>query len=106
MVTVTAVNPNTKYGLLDIAKSKRVIKFSEKPKLKDKWISGGFFIINQQFLKYLKNDKTTLEKEPFEKIAERKKFFAFKHNKFWACMDTQRDLEFLKKYWLKNKKFS
>ena len=44
-------------------------------------------------------------REPFEKIANKNKFFAFKHNKFWACMDTTRDLEFLKYYWSKNKKF-
>ena len=100
------MNPDTKYGLLEITKSKKVRKFEEKPKFRDKWISGGFFVINQKILKYISNDKSILEREPFEKIANKNKFFAFKHNKFWACMDTPRDLEFLKNYWSKNKKFS
>lgn len=106
IVTVTAVNPDTKYGLLQIFNNQQVKKFQEKPKFKDKWISGGFFVINQKLFKYLKNDKTILEKEPFEKIAKIGKFFALKHNKFWACMDTPRDLKFLKDYWSKNKSFS
>jgi len=106
IVTVTAVNPDTKYGLLEITKNQKVRKFKEKPKFRDKWISGGFFVVNQKILKYISNDKSILEREAFEKVANKNKFFAFKHNKFWACMDTPRDLEFLKNYWSKNKKFS
>ena len=106
IITVTAVNPDTKYGLLEITNNQKVKKFQEKPKFKDKWISGGFFIMNQKIFKFIANDKTILEREPFEKIARKNKFFALKHNKFWACMDTPRDLNFLKNYWSKYKKFS
>jgi len=105
LVTVTAVNPDTKYGLLEI-KGRKVTKFTEKPKFFDKWINGGFFIMNEKLINFIKNDQTILEKKPLELAAKRKKFIAYKHNKFWACMDTQRDLKYLKNYWKKNKRFS
>ena len=105
LVTVTAVNPDTKYGLLEI-KGRKVTKFTEKPKFFDKWINGGFFVMNEKLINFIKNNQTVLEKKPLELAAKRKKFIAYKHNKFWACMDTQRDLKYLKNYWKKNKRFS
>lgn len=104
LVTVTAVNPDTKYGLLEI-KDKYVSRFTEKPKFLDKWINGGFFVMNEKLINYIKNDYTVLEKKPLELAAKNKKFFALKHSKFWACMDTMRDVKYLKNYWKKNKKF-
>ena len=55
------------------------------------------FIIEPKFLKYLKNDKTFLEKNPLEKVAKNKNLIAYKHTGFWQCMDTVRDKEILEK---------
>ena len=44
-----------------------------------------------QFLDYIESDKTLLEKEPLEKIAQIGELYAFKHEGFWHCMDSQRD---------------
>ena len=60
----------------------------------DKW---RFFVIEPKFLKFIKNDKTFLEKEPLEKVAKIKELMAFKHLGFWQCMDTKRDKENLEK---------
>ena len=57
-----------------------------------------------EFLKYIKNDKTYLEKEPLEILAKKKQLIAFKHKHFWQCMDTLRDKINLEKI-LKQKKF-
>ncbi len=92
---VLAVNPTTKYGELKI-KRNVVIGFKEKPKFKNIWINGGFFIFNTDIFKYLKNDKTILEKEPLEKLAKLKKMYSFKFNGYWKCVDTQRDLKELR----------
>ena len=45
------------------------------------------------FLKYIKNDQSFLEREPMEILTKKKQLIAFKHNKFWQCMDTVRDME-------------
>ena len=103
LVTVTAVRPPARFGFLKIKKN-LVTYFKEKLNLDEGWINGGFFIINPIFFKYIKNDKTFLEKEPLEKVAKENQFSAFKHSNFWHCMDTLRDKIILDKL-LKKKKF-
>jgi len=71
--------------------------FKEKSKLDEGWINGGFFVMEPNFLKYINNDKTLLEKEPLEKISKKKQLLAFKHEDFWQCMDTLRDKKILEK---------
>ena len=55
------------------------------------------------FFKFIKNDKTYLEREPLEKITKKKQLLAFKHKGFWQCMDTKRDKDYLNSI-LKSKK--
>ena len=102
LVTVTAVRPPARFGEL-IIRNKKVISFSEKKPIQTSWINGGFFVINKKFIKYLKNDKTILERIPLEKIARIGQLSAFRHDKFWQCMDTKRDLDNLRLTHLKNK---
>ena len=71
--------------------------FKEKNNLDEGWINGGFFVIEPKFLKYLKNDKTFLERDAFEKLTRKKQLLAYKHKGFWQCMDTPRDKEILEK---------
>ncbi len=96
LVTLTAVRPPARFGAIKI-KGNRVNYFKEKSKLDEGWINGGFFVIEPEFLKYIKNDQTFLEKEPLEKVAKNKQLMAFKHTDFWQCMDTKRDKENLEK---------
>ena len=56
-----------------------------------------------EFLKFIKNYNTYLEKEPLEQMTRKKQLVAFKHERFWQCMDTKRDKEKLNKI-LKSKK--
>ena len=94
LVTLTAVRPPARFGAIKLKKN--IVKyFKEKSKLDEGWINGGFFVMESKFLKYIKNDKSYLEKEPFEKLSKKKQLFAFKHDGFWQCMDTLRDKEIL-----------
>jgi glucose-1-phosphate cytidylyltransferase len=43
-------------------------------------------------LKFIKNDKTFLEREPLEKMAKLNQLSAYRHNGFWQCIDSMRDL--------------
>ena len=52
--------------------------------------------------KYLKDDKTILERYPLEKISKLKKLGAFKHYDNWQCMDTIRDKILLEELVKKN----
>ena len=94
MVTVTAVRPPARFGALEIKKNK-VVKFTEKNQSGENWINGGFFVIEPKFFKFLKNDKTILERKPLEKASKLGELIAFKHSGFWQCMDHKSDKDIL-----------
>ena len=96
IVTVTAVNPPARFGELKI-KGNNVKNFSEKKRISNSWINGGFFVINKKFVKLIRNDKEILERYPLEKTAKNNQLVAFKHKSFWQCMDTKRDKDYLEK---------
>ena len=102
MVTVTAVRPPARFGALEI-KGNKVTKFKEKNTAGESWINGGFFVVNPEFFKFLKNDKTILERSPLEEVTKIKQLSAFKHTGFWQCMDHKSDKDILDKI-IKQKK--
>ena len=94
--TLTAVRPPARFGVLKLTGSK-VDYFKEKSKVDSGWINGGFFIMEPEIFKYIKNDGTYLEREPLEILTKKKQLLAFKHEGFWQCMDTKRDKDRLEK---------
>ena len=96
LVTLTAVRPPARFGTIKL-KGNKISYFKEKSSLDEGWINGGFFVMESKFLKFINNDKTFLEREPFEKLTKKKQLVGFKHSGFWQCMDTLRDKEILEK---------
>jgi len=90
LVTLTAVRPPARFGVIKF-KGQYVSYFKEKSKLDEGWINGGFFVMEPEFLKFIKDDKTYLEREPLEQVTKQRQLVAFKHKGFWQCMDTKRD---------------
>tara|TARA_B100001057_G_C22859947_1_gene954079 strand:+ start:1894 stop:2610 length:717 start_codon:yes stop_codon:yes gene_type:complete len=100
-VTLTAVRPPARFGGIKITR-KKVKYFKEKSSLDEGWINGGFFVMEPKFLKYIKGNKTVLERSPLEKVCRINKLGAFKHNGLWQCMDTIRDKQILEDLVKKN----
>ena len=96
LVTLTAVRPPARFGALKL-KGNLVKYFKEKSKMDEGWINGGFFVINPKFLNFIKNDQIFLERDPLEKMVKIKQLAAYRHNGFWQCVDTKRDLVLLNK---------
>ncbi len=96
LVTLTAVRPPARFGAIKL-KGQYVNYFKEKSRLDEGWINGGFFVMEPEFLKLIKNDNTYLEKEPLEKVTKKRQLAAFRHEGFWQCMDTKRDKDKLNK---------
>ena len=100
LLTMTAVQPEGRFGSLDIDQNTdAIIKFLEKPKGDNAWINGGFFIAQPEIIDYIKNDMTVFEREPLEKLAKESNLIAYKHKGMWKCMDTQRDKSQLNQMW-------
>ena len=101
--TLTAVRPPARFGELKM-KGNKVINFNEKPQLNQGWINGGFFVMNYRIFEILNKKNQMLEREPMQKLLKKKNISAFKHTKFWMCMDTLRDKINLEKIILKRMK--
>ena len=74
-VTLTAVRPPARFGAIKIKKNK-VSVFREKSALDEGWINGGFFVMEQDIFKYIKNDSTYLERDHYRHW-EKKKIICF-----------------------------
>ncbi len=99
--TVSAVNPPSQFGLLDLAQDGTVKRFQEKPQT-NQWINGGFFVFKKEFFKFL-SEESVLEKQPLEKLAVQEDLRAFRHESFWKCMDTYKDTVVLNEHWADGK---
>lgn len=97
LVTVTTVQPTSRFGILDIDDCGLVKSFSEKPAL-DGWINIGFFIMEPRALSYLDAD-CVLEAEPMARLARDGQLSAYRHNGYWQPMDTFREARMLNDLW-------
>ena len=97
--TVLAVNPPSRFGELKLDRD-TVARFEEKPDFTESWINGGYFFFRRQMLSYLSSDDScVLEGAPLIKLSEDGQLCTFKHRGFWACMDTERDRDYLNQLW-------
>lgn len=97
LVTVTTVQPSSRFGVMDVAHDGKVVSFSEKPKLEG-WINVGFFIMQPEVLKYL-DSNCILEEDPLARLASERQLSAYRHNGFWQPMDTYREAKILQDLW-------
>lgn len=99
LATVTGVNPLARFGELRLD-GEKVSAFAEKPVKSDDFVNGGFFVFNRGIFEYLTDDEDCdLETDALEKVAENGELMVFRQTGFWACMDTQRDQDYLNKLW-------
>lgn len=98
-LTVTAIQPEGRFGALDIQGTGIVNKFLEKPKGDGNWINGGYFVVEPKIFSYLESDRTIFERDPMERLARDGQLVAYKHETFWKCMDTLRDKQELTSIW-------
>ena len=97
--TLTAINIDQRFGVLDIAENGNISAFREKKASDKSVINGGFMVMNPEIFDYIDGDDTVFEKDPLENIAKQGQLMAYSHNGFWQCMDTQRDKQLLEKLW-------
>jgi glucose-1-phosphate cytidylyltransferase len=96
--TVTAVRPPARFGGLQFS-GDLVSKFTEKPQIGEGWVNGGFFVLEPKVSAYIDGDRTFFEREPLERLAKQGQLAAYRHEGFWQCMDTMRDLRLLEGLW-------
>ena len=98
IATVTAVRPPARFGGL-IFEEDLVTNFTEKPQAGEGWINGGFLVFEPAIFDYLEGDHSSLEADALERLAADRQLAAFRHGRFWQCMDTLRDKRLLEDFW-------
>ena len=102
-VTMTAVRPKQRFGVLKLNKNK-VKFFDNSNKKTDVYINGGFFVISKNAIKQIKDIKTYWEIEPLKYYLKKEKLYAFKHEGFWKSLDTLKDKNDFNQMFIQNKK--
>ena len=98
LATVTAVQPQARFGRLDIVNNS-VIKFGEKIQSDEGWVNGGFFVLNRKTANYISGDDMPFESDPLVKLSSEGQLKAFKHNGFWSPVDSLREKQDLEVLW-------
>ena len=104
LVTLTAVQPEGRFGALDIQSDGTISQFQEKPS--DAWINGGFFVCENKALDYIEPstaDQMMWERAPLQNLARDGQLHAYKHSGFWHPMDMLKDKQDLEKMWASEK---
>lgn len=96
--TLTAVRPPARFGALNL-EGELVTQFLEKPQIGEGWINGGFMCFEPKIFDYLRGDDDSLEADALEQLASDRGLAAYRHDRFWQCMDTLRDVRLLESLW-------
>jgi len=98
LATVTAVHPPARFGEMDL-NHHAVAAFTEKPQTRQGWINGGFMVLEPRVLDYITGDESNLEHDVLTRLSAEGELCAFRHDGFWQCMDTLRDVKALTTLW-------
>jgi glucose-1-phosphate cytidylyltransferase len=98
IATVTAVRPPARFGSLHF-NGNTVTHFNEKPDSGEGWINGGFFVLEPDIFRYVGDETMPFERQPMEDLVRDGQLNAYKHEGFWQCVDTPRDLRLLEDLW-------
>lgn len=94
IATMTAVHVEQRFGVLDINReSFEVTAFREKSMADGSRINAGYMVLKPEVFHYVKDDSTVFERESLHRLVADGELRAYKHNGFWQCMDTKREME-------------
>lgn len=105
IATVSAVQPEARFGSMELGSGNEVSIFKEKPAGDGQWVNGGYFVLSPGIFDYLgeRSDNVMWEDEPLEKLSKDGQLMAYKHTGFWKCMDAMRDKIELENLWKSQK---
>ena len=96
-LTLSCARPRSRFGAIKLTEAGKVLNFEEKPLTSD-YVNIGFMIANPSFLDAIQGDEP-IEEGPLKRLVHSGMVGAYKHDGFFAPMDTLRDVEFLNSLW-------
>ena len=99
IATISVTQPEGRFGGLQISANGLVQGFREKDRGDQVWLNIGYMVLNREIFDYLGDGSQMLEAGPFEKLARDGQMAAYRHEGFWAPMDTVHDRDYLERLW-------
>lgn len=99
ILTLTAVRPKGRFGIVEFDEDSHVTAFHEKRD--DNYINAGFMVAEPELFDIL-GENVPLEMEPMEQLVQKGTLGVYRHQGFWKCMDTLSDLNMLEEIWNSN----
>ena len=96
-LTITTMQPKSRFGVVEIGEDGMVSRFLEKP-TGSETINIGYMVAKKALFKY-RSDDGALEEGPLKSLARDGKLGAYRHTGFWQPMDTLRESELLNDMW-------
>ena len=103
IATLSTYNIGQRFGVLEVNEENEVYNFREKSNDDGSLINIGYMVLNPNVFNYLDGDSCVFEKKPLESLAKDGQLKSYKHNGYWQCMDTKRDMDYLNELWNNNK---
>ncbi len=98
LVTMTAVRPPARFGILEVDGTSVRAMFEKHP-AKVTPVNGGFFVVDPSVIDLIPGDDAVWETDVLVPLAERDELAAFEHPGFWQPMDTLYEKELLDRMW-------
>lgn len=100
VATISGIQVNFQYGVIEADAEGEVHGFAEKPPL-PYWINGGFMIFERAALQlFQENDPyLDLENEILPRLAAENQLMLYRHSGYWQSMKTLKDALTLKQDW-------
>ncbi len=99
LATLTAVNTQQRFGVLQINEEGAITDFREKSDDDAGRINAGYMVLEPEVFDLIDGDDTTFEREPLMKLSAMGQLNAYKYDGFWQCMDSQKEKNKLEALW-------
>lgn len=99
LATLTAVNAEPRFGVLDIDEQDSIMDFREKSRDDGGKINAGYMVLEPEVFDLIDGDDTIFEREPLIRLADMGQLMAYKYDGFWQCMDSQKEKNKLEELW-------
>ncbi len=102
--TISAVHPAGRFGALKIEEDGRIHTFVEKPQVERAFVNGGFMVCDYRTFDYLDDSENEMfEHRPMLDLTRDRQLNSYKHEGWWQCMDTYREMQYLNELWNRGK---
>lgn len=89
IASFVSVRPSQSFHIVDHTADGTVRRIDAVEK-HDLWVNGGFMVFRREFFDYV-NEGEELINEPYARLIEIDRLYTYRHEGFWACMDTFKD---------------